>query len=59
MDALNAQNLKDTLLLQDKPADAIEKDWNKMNHTACGVIMSYLTQDIKYHVMIETFVKKI
>ena len=30
-----------------------------MNRTGCGVIRSYLTQDIKYHVMTETFTKKI
>jgi len=42
MDALNALNLKDTLLLQEKPAETLEKDWNKINRTACGVIKSCL-----------------
>ena len=36
-----------------------EKIWNKMNRTACGVIRSCLTQDLKYDVMNETSAKKI
>jgi len=35
-----------------------EKDWDKMNRTACGLIRSYLTQDIKYRVLHETFTMK-
>ena len=42
-----------------KPEETSEKDRNKMNRTACCAIRSYLTQDIKYHVMIETSTKKI
>ena len=42
MDALNALNLEDTLLLQEKPTETLEKDWNKINRTACGVIRSCL-----------------
>jgi len=30
-----------------------------MNRTACGIIRSCLTQDIKYHVMTETSARKI
>ena len=59
IDTLNAQNLKDTLLLQEKPAETSEKDWNKMNWMTCGAIRFCLIQDIKYHVMNETFSKKI
>jgi len=59
MNVLNAQNLKDTLLLQEKPAETSEKNWDKMNQTACGVIKSCLTQDIKYHVMTKSSAKKI
>jgi len=29
-----------------------------MNRTACGLIRSYLTQDIKYHVLYETSAMK-
>ena len=36
-----------------------EKDWDKMDRTACGVIRSCLTQDIKYHVLYETSARKI
>jgi len=59
MDALNAQNLKSTLVLQEKPIETSEKDCNKMNWTACDIIRSYLTQDIKYHVMNKTFARNI
>ena len=51
MDALNAQNLEDILKLQQKPEDVQENDLKKMNQTICGVIRSYLTQDLKHHVM--------
>ena len=34
-DALNAQNLEDTLKLQEKPANIVEKNWKKMNQMAC------------------------
>ena len=58
MDALNMQKLEDALLLQEKPAETSKNDWNKMNCTACGIIKSCLTQDIKYHVIIETSTEK-
>ena len=59
MDVLTASNLKDALRF-DKKLDEISKNnWDKMNRTACGVIRSYLTQDLKYHVMNETLVRKI
>ena len=51
MDALNAKNLEDTLEFQERPAEVDENVWKKMNRTACGVISSYLTQDLKYDVM--------
>jgi len=59
MDALNAQNLEDTLKLQERQAEVDEKVWKKMNRMACGVIMSYLTQDLKYDVINETSTKSI
>jgi len=59
MDALMASNLKDALILEEKPDETFSKDWDKMNKATCGVIISYLTQNIKYHVMTETSAKKI
>ena len=35
----------------EKPEETSEKDWGKMNKTTCGLIRSYLTQDVKYHVL--------
>ena len=58
-DALNAQNLEDTLELKEKPVDLDDAVWNKMNRSACGVIRSCLTQDLKYNVMDETSARKI
>jgi len=58
-DALNAQNLKEALELQEKPAEMDEKVRKKMNKIACRVIMSCLSQDLKYDVMNETSAKKI
>ena len=43
MDVLNTHNLEETLELQEKPTKSSEKDWKKMNQTACGVIRSSLT----------------
>jgi len=43
----------------ENPEEISEIDWDKMNRMACGIIKSCLTQDIKYHVMIETSTKKI
>ena len=57
-DALNAQNLEDTLKLKEMPADLDDVVWRKMNRSACGVIRSCLTQDLKYDVMDETFARK-
>ena len=56
MRALTTSNLEDTLRLE-KKAEAISKeDWDK-NRTTCGLIRSCLTQDIKYHVLYETFTR--
>ena len=59
MDALTTSNLENALRLEENPEETFEKDWNKMNRMVCGIIRSYLTQDIKYHVMIKTTVKNI
>jgi len=59
MDALMVSNLEDTLRLKEKPKETSEKDWEKMNRTACDLIRSCLTQDIKYHVLYETSAMKI
>ena len=56
LNALNAQNLEETLELQERPVEIDEKVW-KMNRTGCGVIRSYLTQDLKYDVLNETAAK--
>ena len=53
------KNFEDTLLLQEKSAETLQKDWDEMNRTTCDIIRSYLTQDIKYHVITETSAKKI
>ena len=57
MDALTATNIKDSLYLEEKLEETLEKDWDQMNWMACGVIKSYLTQDIKYHVLYEIFAR--
>jgi len=49
MDALTASNLEDTLLLEKKRETTTEEDWDKMNRMACGLISSYLIQEIKYY----------
>ena len=59
MDALTASNLEDTLRLEKKPEATSEKDWDKMNRMACGLIRSYLAQDIKYHVLYETSARQL
>ena len=59
MDALMASNLEDTLRLEKKRAPTMEEDWDKMNHTACGLIRSCLTQNIKYHVLHETSARQL
>jgi len=58
MDALTASNIEDTLRLKEKPEETSEKDWDKMNRTVCGLIRSYLTQDIKYYILYETSAMK-
>ena len=59
MDALTASNLEDTLRLEKKRASTTEKDWDKMNRSACGLIRSCLTQDIKYQVLHETSARQL
>ena len=58
MDALTISNLEDTLRLEKKPEATSEQDWDKLNRTACGLIRSCLTQNIKYHVLYETSAMK-
>ena len=53
MDILTASNLEDALRLEKKRETTTEEDWDKKNRMACGLIMSCLTQDIKYHVLYE------
>ena len=57
MDALNASNLEDTFLLEKKKSTTTDEEWEKMNRSACGLIRSYLTQDIKYLAQHETSAK--
>ena len=59
MDTLNVQNLKKTLEFLEKPAEVEEKVWMKLNKTACGIIRSRLTHDLKYDVINETSAKSI
>jgi len=59
MDALTTSNLEDALRLEKKFDYTSEKDWDKMNRTACGLIRSFLTQDIKYHVLHETSIRQL
>ena len=59
MDALNASNLEDTLLLAKKKNTTTDEEWAKMNRSACGLIRSCLSQDIKYLVQHETSAKKL
>ena len=59
MNALMASNLENTLRLKEKSEDTPEKDWDKINRMACGLIRSCLTQDIKYYVLYKTSAMKI
>ena len=59
MDALNASNLEDTLLLEKRRGKITEEEWEKMNRSACGLIRSCLTQDIKYLVLHETSARQL
>ena len=43
MEVLTTSNLKDTLRLEEKPKETSEKDWDKMNRTACGLVRTCLT----------------
>jgi len=58
LDELNAQNLEDSLDLQEKLSEMEENVWKKMNRIACGVIRSSSSQDVKYDVMNVTSKKK-
>ena len=55
IDALKASNLENALLLERKPEETSEKDWDRMNQMACDTIRTCLTQDIKYYVMNKDF----
>jgi len=59
IDALTASNLEDTLRLEKKRVSTIEEDWDKMNRMTYSLIMSCLTQDIKYHVLHETSARQL
>jgi len=59
MDALTTSNLKDTLRLEKKRASTTEENWDKMNRSTYNLIRSYLTQDIKYHVLHETSARQL
>jgi len=59
MDALNASNLEDTLLLEKKKSMTTDEEWAKMNKSAYGLIRSCLSQDIKYLAQHETSAKKL
>ena len=59
MDALTASNVEESFIYDKKPGEISEKDWDKINLMACSVIRFCLTQDLKYHVMIETSARKI
>ena len=57
MNAFNASNLEDTLLLEKKKSTTTDEEWAKMNRSACGMIRSCLSQDIKYLAQHETSAK--
>ena len=59
MDALTTSNIQDTLQLEKKRDSNTEKVWDKMNRTACSLIRSSLTQDIKYHVLHEASTRQL
>ena len=59
IDALTASNLEDTLQLEKKRNSMTKEDWDKMNRTTCDLIRSFLTQDIKYHVLHETSARQL
>ena len=57
--ALMTSNLEDTLRLEKKYETTTEEDWDKMNQTTYGLIRYCLTQDIKYHVLHETYARQL
>ena len=59
VDALTTTNLEDSLQFEKKLEKTSEKDWDKMTRMTYGIIRSFLTQDIKYHVLYETSARKI
>jgi len=59
IDVLTESNLEDTLRLEKKRASTMEKDWDKINRSACDLIRSCLTQDIKYQVLHETSARQL
>ena len=56
---MTASNLEDTLQLEKKRDSTSEEEWDKMNRIACDLTRSYLTQDIKYHVLHETSARQV
>ena len=42
MDALTTLNLEDTLRLEEKLEETFEKNWDKMNSMAYGLVRSFL-----------------
>ena len=50
-DALNAQNLEETIMVDVRPPKYKESVWEKMNRNAYGVIRSCLEQELKYDVI--------
>lgn len=59
MDVLCSLNLEEILESDDRPEQMLERDWLKMNRSACGLIRNCLSQEIKYGMMIETFIVKL
>ena len=53
MDGLYQQDL-DIALEENKPQDIDQKDWERQNRKACGVIRSCLSREQKYPFMKET-----
>ncbi|TXG72398.1 hypothetical protein EZV62_000977 [Acer yangbiense] len=47
------------IALEDKPSEMDDKEWEKINHQACGTIRLSLAKDQKYTVMKEKSAKKL
>ena len=45
--------------MEKKHDSTSEEEWNNINRTACGLIRSCMTQDIKYHVLHKTFTRQL